>query len=180
MKSRLNKAGAARQTVGMAKLDADRLKVILEDTRARHDAMVKLIYHNDRLAMSLLTLYATLGTAGASAAVAAYKEYFALSVALATAALVSVVGAGLCFWALRSIDIALPGRAPDFWTWSLDRRVTEKHLINGYLSESEKQYQANKRANRQAANALQLAKACAALSPIIVLLSALVAVLLTR
>jgi hypothetical protein len=51
-------------------LTHEQWRFAIEDARARHEAILTLIYATDRQAMSMLSLYVTLGLATASVFVA--------------------------------------------------------------------------------------------------------------
>lgn len=154
----------------MATIEDLDLRTIIDDARARHAALVALIYSGDAQAMGLLRLYATLGIATVSGAIAGFSGTAAiatpLAAGLAGAAAVLLTGVALCLRAVRPTEINLPGRSSDFWRWALEDAVTPKDVVSAYLANLDERRPVNQQANRDAATALKWAKRCAAVAPV--------------
>jgi hypothetical protein len=155
-------------------IERDEFRTIIEDTRARHGALVALIYATDAQALSLLRLFTTLAMATASGAIAAVasvsKYYVPLAASLSAATVIFVIGAALCLVALRAARVSLPGRKADFWKWAVNPKIKKAKVLSAYLAEAEKQYTLDQRLNVTASTALKWAKVCTASAPILALL----------
>lgn len=156
-------------------IEHDEFRTIIEDMRARHGALVALIYATDGQALSLLRLFTTLAMATASGAIAAFvsvsKYSVPLAASLSAAAVIFVIGAALCLVALRAARISLPGRKADFWKWAVNNpKIKKAKVLSAYLAEAEKQYTLNQRLNVTTSTALKWAKVCTASAPILALL----------
>ena len=149
----------------MQTLDKDDFRTIIEDARARHAAVVALIYFNDTQAMNLLRLYLSIGVASASAAVAGLTQTtaipFAVGCALGAATAVVLLGAVLCLMAMASGAINLPGRDPDFWLWGLDPQIEKQNVLRKYLENLAEKAKTNRDLSERGAIALKYAKYCA-------------------
>jgi hypothetical protein len=155
-------------------------RTIIEDARTRHGAVVALMYSLDGQAIGLLRLYATLGIATASGALAGLGGTGSiitrpLALGLLFAAVVLVIGAVLCFIVLRSIRINLPGRDPDFWQWAMHPGVDRSQVLAKYLENLKEKAIDNLSRNAFSSRALKWAKMCGAGAPAIALLTGLVA-----
>lgn len=163
----------------MTTLVESEFRTVIEDVRARHAAVVALMYATDSQAMALLRLYVTLGIAAASGAAAGFGEAAPitrpLAWALAVAAIIVVIGAVYCLRALRSARISLPGRKADFWQWALSPGIDRARVLIEYLKNAEEKGAANDRLNKETATALSWAKLCGALAPLVALLAGLIA-----
>lgn len=148
-------------------------RTIIEDARARHSAVVTLMYHLDQQAIGLLRLYATLGVATASGALAGFggSQIVTLPMAwaLAFTAIVLIIGAALCFFVLRPTRLSLPGRDPDFWEWAIRPDVERLQVVSSYLETLKQKAKENKGRNRLSAFALFGAKACGFIAPLVAL-----------
>lgn len=159
-------------------LDSNDARIALDDARARHAAVVALIYFTEQQAMGLLRLYTTLSLAAASAAAAGFLHTAQLprplQFALLGATAVLLFGAGNCLAAMKSAAISLPGRDPDFWIWATEESVTREQWIEAYLSNLNGKAKANRDLNKRSARALARAKLCAIAAPLAALLGAVV------
>jgi hypothetical protein len=155
----------------MADLSENEFKTVIEDARARHSAVVALIYHTDQQASGLLRLFLTLGLAAASATYAVYKTNMPLAVALATAALTTTVGAVFCLMAMASAKIRLPGYDPDFWLWANRADVPQTLVLQKYLEQLQSGTELNAPVNRNTSQALKYAKGMV----VVTLLAAMIA-----
>ncbi len=148
----------------MQTLDKDDFRTILEDARARHAAVVALIYFNDTQAMNLLRLYLTIGVAAASGAIAALTNNTAIPVAtgwaLAAATIVMLFGSFLCLLAMASGTINLPGRDPDFWLWGLNPQIEKPEVLKRYLENLSEKAEVNRKLSERSGIALTYAKYC--------------------
>jgi hypothetical protein len=159
----------------MDDLAKDDLRTVIEDARARHAAVVALIYVTDSQAMSLLRLYGTLAIATASATAAGLAPGSIVSKPLAAAAAgataVLVLGCAFCLHAMMvGAKINLPGRGADFWLWALDPDVTRARILTAYLDNLKERGALNDRVNTRTARALRYAKFCAIAAPPVALL----------
>src|SRR6267378_2329459 len=120
------------------KIDA---KVIIDDVRTRHAAVLQLIYFTDTQATSLMRIYVVIGLAGASGAAAGLSNSAtiprAMGVAFAAAAITAVIGAALCMRAMAPSDVGFPGREPTFWRWAMDQGLSDADAIATYLARAE-------------------------------------------
>jgi hypothetical protein len=150
--------------------DVNEIRLAIEDARARHAAVVALIYFTDTQAMGLLRLYATLALATASGGTVTFTSHApfsrSLALALAAATMVLVVGAAFCLRAMRSGVISLPGRPADFWLWAMGPDVNQHDWSRKYLDNLAEKASLNEKLNAGSARALQLAKFCALILPI--------------
>src|SRR5690606_29655615 len=100
-------------------LDTDQLQVALDDARARQTALLQLIYFTDQQAMSLLRLYVTIAVATATGAATGFAPNswipMAASIGLTVVSIALLVGCYFCFQAMKTAELALPGRGADFW-----------------------------------------------------------------
>lgn len=144
-------------------LEPDQLKFAAEDARARHTALVQLIYFTEQQATSLLRLYITLAVAAASAAVAGWGGQSIISGpltwGLGAAAIVLIAASMQCYRAMAPAEIGLPGRGPEFWLWALnDDGVDYKHALTTYLRNLDETINKDRETNRRAGAALKWAK----------------------
>jgi hypothetical protein len=160
-------------------LEKDDLRTALDDVRARHAAVVNLIYVTDGQALGLLRLYTTLGVGAASGAVAGLAGSpivtRPLAFGLLAATVTLIAGAGFCLRALQSSRINLPGRTPDFWQWAMHEGVDRKAVLTAYLSNLQDKSVLNAEVNAKAANALKWAKRSAPASVVAALIASLLA-----
>ena len=159
----------------MAPLDETEFRTIIEDARARHGGIVNLIYVTDQQAMLLLRLYATLGIATSSGAIAGLvgQPMIArpLAWALVAASITLILGAALCLRVLQAARINVPGRDPEFWLWALRDDIDRKTALRGYLENLQVKIAANRSLNIKTATALKWAKRCGAAMPIAALMT---------
>lgn len=153
----------------MANLDP---RVVIEDARHRHLAVVALINAIDAQAMRLLRLYFSLGIACAAGAVSVFfAEKIALPLPLGWALLGALVcltgGAYLCLGVMKSTPINLPGRKADFWLWALDERVGDAEVVRAYLENLKEQNRKNDDLNAALSAKFSRAKMAAVWTPIV-------------
>lgn len=148
-------------------------RTVLEDARARHAAVVALIYATDTQGIGLLRLYVTLGIACASGTAAGLgpTPLFErpLAWAFAAAAITVVVGAGFCLRCLRATRVNLPGRDADFWLWAIKSEVGRPDILIRYLENLSDKGAANLDRNAYSADALKWAKRCGIAAPVVAL-----------
>jgi len=166
--------------IRMPDLSKTEFRTVIEDARARHGALVALIYATDTQALSLLRLFTTLAVATGSGAIAAFASasIYSLPIAasLGTATIIFVAGASLCLAALKAARISLPGRKADFWKWAVNPKIKKTNVLSAYLSEAEIQYVRNQRLNATTSKALKWAKRCTAAAPAFALLAGAAAI----
>lgn len=155
-------------------------RTIIEDARTRHAAVVTLMHSLDGQAIGLLRLYATLGIATASGALAGFGSSTIvierpLAWGLASAAVVLVIGSASCFVCMRSTRINLPGRDPDFWQWAIRPDVERSLVLAKYLETLKEKAANNLRRNRLSSMALMVAKLCGVGAPLVALATGLAA-----
>jgi hypothetical protein len=150
--------------------DANEIRIAIDDARARHAAVVALIYFTDTQAMGLLRLYATLALATASGVAASLAGNATvprpLAWALATATVVLIAGAAFCLRAMQSGVINLPGRGASFWLWASGPNVDQAGWARAYFDNLIEKSRLNEALNLRTARALRLAKLCAVALPI--------------
>jgi hypothetical protein len=165
-------------------LAKDDLRTVIEDARARHAAVVALIYFTDSQAMGLLRLYGTLAIATASATAAGFGNTMIiaqpLTWAFAAATAVLVVGSAFCMLGMMPGRINLPGRGADFWLWGLDPAVDRERLLRAYLDNLKERGALNDKLNTRTARALRAAKYCAAIAPVSAISAGLISLACSR
>lgn len=144
----------------MAKMDA---KVILDDVRARDLALFNTLAGTGRQSISLFRIYVTMLLALASAVAAlaanpALAERGWLIVGASIAAAGVAAGGAYCFDAIKTAEIALPGRGADFWQWSLRDDVSADHVLEKYLERSLAAQDENHRVGGASALSMRRAK----------------------
>lgn len=143
--------------------------VALDDVRARHQAVVDLIYFTDQQATTLLQLYVTVGLALATAAATALSGATPIPVAAGWGLLASVGALGLgCYFCLKATEaraLNLPGRGAEFWIWASREDVSEEEAFSAYLKNLEAKQLSNNAVNAVTAGALKRAKRAGALTP---------------
>lgn len=151
--------------------DADLLKLMFDDVRARQKAVLDLILWQDQQAMGLLRLYVTLGTATASGVAATINtnDRFALGVGLLSGTVMLIFGAICCFRASWQAKIAYPGREPSYWKWFFDPRVPLNLARDGYLDVEQGKINVNHELNANIAREIWVAKWFGAAAPIVTL-----------
>lgn len=147
-------------------------KAIIEDARTRHAAVVTLIYLLDAQALVLLRLYATVGIATGSGAIAGLIESTTaiprpLAWSLLSITVVLIIGSVLCLVCLRSTRINLPGRDPDFWQWAIESNTKPSQVLLEYLENLKIKAADNLSSNFISSQALKWAKACCAIAPLV-------------
>lgn len=143
----------------MSDLSEKEFRTVIDDVRARHTAVVALIYHTDTQAAGLLRIYLTVGVAAASGAYGVLAAYPAMAVALGSAAAMTIVGSTFCLFAMRAARIRLPGNDPDFWIWASRADVTPQLVLAQYLDQLAGGSTKNADVNESSSRALNYAKA---------------------
>ncbi|WP_454655114.1 hypothetical protein [Bosea beijingensis] len=142
----------------MPKVD---LKNVLDDVRARDNALLNMIVHLDRQALALFRIYVTLAVALAAVAgsysVSARIDVWT-AVGAAAAALVLAIGCFFCMQTVRSAKVGVPGKGADFWMWALRDDVSEEALLTAYLNYSDEAQKQNYRVNDHSTRCLKIAK----------------------
>jgi hypothetical protein len=160
-------------------LERDELKIAVEDARARQAALVQLLYFIDTQAMNFLRTYITIEAAAVSAIVAASASSWSFKPELIASAfgmlLTLITGSYFCFHTMRTVNITLPGRGPDFWLWGLDRAVPHDEVAIEYMNSLNETMQRNRQINEKSSKSLELAKLFGVLSPFVGLGGGLVA-----
>lgn len=155
----------------MNPIDKEDFKTIIEDARARHAAVINLIFFTDRQAMTLLRLYLTFGIASASGAVASFGTNAAVPKALGYALLAAagcmVIGIFFCLRAMQTTTINFPGRPANFWQWALNREREE--VIKAYLENLVEKNALNDTTVEKTGKAYGRAKGIAFITPLIAL-----------
>jgi len=156
-------------------LEKDDFRTIIEDARARHAAVVALIYFTDSQALSLLRLYVTLGIATASGAAAGLSQATLIprpvGWALVATTIVLAAGAAFCIASMRSGAINLPGRGPEFWLWAQHPNLDRAAVLKAYLDNLSAKTETNKKLNAVNGRAYQYAKLCSVAVPLAALIA---------
>lgn len=159
----------------MGSLSDGEFRTVIEDARARHAAVVALIYAADAQALSLMRLYVTLSIAAVSGAAASLGQtaLFPRPVmwALILTAAIFVIGTAFCLRTLRSTNLNLPGRTGDFWQWAISNDVDRTAVLEAYLDNVEKKGKMNNDISASSGNALKWAKRCGVVAPVVALLT---------
>jgi hypothetical protein len=157
----------------------DKLKLAIDDIRARHKALYDLIIFTDQQAMGYLRLYVTLGLATASGAVSGIVGSASISHALGWglvgATICLLVGSFYCFKAMNTANIGLIGRGPEFWEWAFLGGVEDRHIIDRYLKGAEAGIAINRELNKTTTGCLQKGRRLGAWAPIATLVAGLIA-----
>lgn len=158
-------------------------RILVEDARYRHGAVVALITSIDAQAMRFMRLYVTIGIAAAAGAVSSFfskSPAFPATVgwALAAAVLMLLLGTWFCFRVLAPTPISLPGRPAEFWLWSLNEGVTAQQVLVAYLENLEVKTAQNDELNRVMIKTMQNAKLAGMAAPFVALLTGVVAAIL--
>lgn len=154
---------------------------VLEDLRARHQAVVDLIYFTDTQATTLLQLYVTVGLAIATGGVTALAGAAPLPIAagwgLVAATAPLLAGCYFCLLATgaRSYNLNLPGRGAEFWSWAALEGVDQRMVLEAYLGNLRDKQAANNQVNTQTAAALKRAKYAGAATPLVFVLASALA-----
>lgn len=155
-------------------------RMVIEDARHRHAAVVALINSLDTRAMSLLRLYVTIGVAAAAGAVgllAADAPSLPSPVGWALSAVVPCRGLGSywCFRVMRTTPINLPGRGADFWLWALRPDVPTDMALQAYLNNLQAKGLQNDALGARMTLTLECAKWAGMLSPFAALVAGVAA-----
>src|SRR5215218_8774741 len=151
------------------KLNGDMWKIAIEDARARHAAIVNLIYFTDTQALGLLRLYVTIGLAAASAAAAVFVNKLGIPAYLGWPLLIVTLtlsaGSWNCLQAMETSALNLPGRPPDFWLWATKEATAEHTAFAAYMENLDQKQRQNDKVNIQTSSSLTTAKLCGAATP---------------
>lgn len=144
----------------------------VDDTRARHTALVQLIQFQDQQAVGLLRIFVTIGSAAAAGAVAGFSPQAwlpnAAIGALIAIVLCTLIGSLFCFRAIRSARITLPGRWADFWQTAIDHwEQDSREVILSYLKELSKAQEDDKKTNEITAQELARARVVGISTPLV-------------
>lgn len=159
----------------MAKFD---LKIVFDDVRGRDAALLNVILASDRQAVALFRVFVTLVVALVSATVAAsLSSNVSLTWGTIGGAVCAIGGLCAACWqcirAIRTANMALPGKRAEFWQWAMREDVDEETAVKAYLGQSKDAQDTNHKVNTQSAASLKLAKLMAvtavALSAVVVL-----------
>ena len=159
-------------------LTDEQWRFALEDARTRHEAVVSLLYANDQTAMSLLSLYVTLGLATVTGFIATLAKdsvvpiVFAIPLFFVT--LDFALGSYFCLAAVKTSRVNMPGRNPDFWIWASQKDVTAEESYQQYLENLKGKRALNDDVNRESSVQLRRAKLCEAGAPFVALAAVLV------
>ncbi|MGH6736339.1 MAG: hypothetical protein ACRECX_09710 [Methyloceanibacter sp.] len=164
-------------------MNADQLKLAIDDARHRQIALLDLIYSTDTKALGLLRLHVTIGMAAAAGAVAGFTSTSSIpksvAVGLIAAVVALFVGCVFCFRSMRSAKVSLPGRGADFWKAALDNKVTVPVIADQYLSELANGQERDRETNRVTARDFAIAKWAGIVSPALALVTGLLSLLIS-
>jgi len=155
-------------------------RIAFEDARHRQAAVVSLIQTIDAQAMRLMSLYVTLGSAAAAGSVSVLASAnrtmpAAVGWALLAAVACLLIGSLLCFQAMKTSAISLPGRTGEFWLWSLEDQVTPEAVLRSYLENLKEKDDQNYRLNVRMARFLNLGKWAGICTPVAAALAGAIA-----
>lgn len=158
------------------------ISIAIEDARSRHEAILNLVLITDQQAMTLLGFYLTLATATATGLAAAFAPDSPIPTiagcALAGATMSLLIGAGLCFLAMKMTRVNAPGKTPDFWLWAITNEgVSLESAAIAYLEQLNPMQDANRALNLRTARAHWVAKIFGLAAPFVALISASTAML---
>jgi hypothetical protein len=144
----------------MAKFD---LKIVFDDVRGRDAALLNVILAGDRQAVALFRVFVTLVVALVSATIAAsLSTTVSLTWGMVTGAILAIAGLCAACWqcirAIRTANMALPGKRAEFWIWARREDIDEETAVNTYLEQSREAQDTNHKVNTQSAASLKLAK----------------------
>lgn len=144
-------------------VNMDEIKIIIDDVRVYHKEQVSLIYHNGNQAMSLLSLYVTLGVASSAGFLASIDTdsfiYQVAGMGLLSVSILLLLGAIFCFLASWGGQIALPGRDPEFWKSYTPKDDDEfSSLFDTYLDQLDTALNENDKINNNRVKNLRNAK----------------------
>lgn len=155
-------------------LEKDDWKIALEDARARHGALVNLIYFTDAQAVNLLRLYVTIASASAAGSIASFAGNLsamplAVGWGLLVATILFVVGAYYCFLAMAPASINLPGRDAEFWIWAMRDDIDRIDVFREYLENLKAKTPRNQMVNIKGSSNLNHAKRLGMAAPLFAL-----------
>lgn len=147
------------------------LATVLDDARARHQAVVDLILFTDQQSTVLLQIYITVAVATAAGSLSAFTEAALIPKAagwgLLSATAMLVVGSLMCLRATTRAAINLPGRGADFWSWVISHDIDATEVSRRYLEELGTKQTANRKLNEDTADALFAAKVIGMATPLV-------------
>ncbi len=147
---------------------ADRLpELALQDTARYQEHLFRLLLHNDDRALRALSFYGAFIGVLITASFAlnqanGFSAYAKIFIVVTIAIL--LVGCGLAYAALRTADIYLPGRKPDFWKWALVNEQDARSVIDAYLDQAELIIANNEKLADRASTILGWCYVCGALA----------------
>jgi len=154
----------------------------MDDLRARHQAVVDLIYFTDQQATALLQLYVTIALASGAGAITAFTGDQLLTKAAGWGLLMALaplaVGCHYCLRASSTAALNLPGRGAEFWLWASRDDVSETDALAAYLENLAAKQQANNQVNASTAGALRRAKQSGIAAAIVGVAAGLIAAIL--
>ena len=137
-------------------------KIAIDDTRHRQKALFDLILSVDRQAMTFfgysISISAGSGTAFLAGTYGSYRLTFPIAASLTIVFIGGVAAAYFCLRAMRTGNIAAPGRTADFWEWALRGPKENKVVVEAYLAELRSKYNHNEKLNASMANDLKRAR----------------------
>jgi hypothetical protein len=160
--------------------EAGELPIAIDDARVRLQSLVDLILFTDQQAMTLLSVYVTLGTAAAGIALTALSSEPLIPVSagwgMAAAAIMLFAGAILCLRAAAPVaTFPLAGEGADFWLWAVRERIDLQATTLKYLERLEASTTISRELNRLGASELKVAKRLGLATPLVALASGVAA-----
>jgi len=156
----------------------DKLKLALDDIRARYKALTDLITFTDQQAMGLLRLYVTLGLATATGAASSLFGLSPIRIELAWGLVAATIcflgGAWYCFKAMETARLGLIGRGPEFWQWAFEDGIEDRHIIDAYFKAAKAGIEGNRVLNEKTAGYLKRGRQLGPLALIATLLFSLI------
>lgn len=142
----------------------------LEDMRARQSALVALILNIDQRANDWLKYVVSLEIAAATGAVALLgQETWPLRSVGFGLLFQIVLGLISCvYWAKATdtADLALPGRGPEFWEWSILHEIDDDEVLKKYIEGLNMMQKINKDLNARMAGHFKRARIILLASPV--------------
>jgi hypothetical protein len=152
-------------------LTSEEWRFAIEDARTRHAGMLELVAATDQQAMSLISLYVTLGLATASGFVASIAHDGAipdvLTFPLLGATIMFVLGTYNCFKTLETARVNLPGRTADFWLWASSDKITSVKAFQEYLTVLQSKHALNDSLNLNCALSVRKARQYGLAAPVV-------------
>lgn len=133
-------------------------EIIIQDVCRRHEGLVQLVYHNDRKAVQLISIYFAIVSAIATLLVANIKTIDALvagtAVMVLTCLFFGIVSAFRAHW---TVPICLTGMKADFWEWTITHSVPANEMMAEYLVRAAQGLDTNEKVNELASRYLRRA-----------------------